>query len=469
MNHTVSSIRQQDDGSLATSSTTTMVIVLLIHVLFLHQWNSRKQRKDLLVSYSILVHKRQYYKLWLALLSHPPSSSSSSSSSSQTNNNNMMDWEQQQQQQQQQLPLEWRLPIRTLLGQAASWAYQSGFALLLYNSHLLWSCRALEGWYNYQQFQIIISLSPEVVGRPFQYARVLLALTTVALLVELRFSYILLQVCKRLGGPDAMTSSVMMIQLSSQEPTLAAPTSHNRMQQKIIRKPIGTLTGLTCALTAVFHYHFEYIPLQVLPFVDNRLLLLGFSVPVTLSLLLVFGVLGYLSYPSRTLGPIVCGLASGVLWCLGVTTFLQDVYWGSSLAMFLVFLCALSLRASDNPTREPILDTHHHHHRRHHRTWVPCVDFVSWNRRGEQVREEYWDPLSRHVPHSEDSSNDDSDDDDSDDEDSMDSSSRLEDSDNDNNSDDLELAPLLLSSEQQGSSHHHYQTVRARRGASSGS
>jgi uncharacterized membrane protein (UPF0136 family) len=431
MNHTVSILRLEDKGE--STSTTTMVIVL-IHVLFLHQWNARKQRKDLLVSYSILVYKRQFYKLWLALLSHPPSGTTS------------MDWE--------QLPLEWRLRIRTLLGQVASWAYQSGFALLLYNSHLLWSCRALEGWYNYQQFH---NNTDEGVGRPFQYARVLLALTTIALLVELRFSYILLQVCKRLGGPDTMTS--VMIQF--QEPTMAPTTSHNRMQQKIIKRPIGTLTGLTCALTAVFHYHFEYIPIQVLPFVDNRLLLLGFSVPVTLSLLLVFGVLGYLSYPSRTLAPIVCGLASGVLWSLGVTTFLQDAYWGISWALFMVVLCALSLRASDNPTREPIImDTHH----QNHRTWIPCVDFVSWNRRGERVREDYWDTHSRHVPHSDDSSNDDDDDDDDDSDDSMDSS-QLDDSDNDN---DLELAPLL-SSEQQGNSHHHYQTVRARRGASSGS
>ena len=394
---------------------TSVLLIVILHLLFLYQWSGRKRRNEVLVSYRVLVAKRQYHKVWLAILSHPPAQNhhhplghpespamigfiggeTGRSGSFRNSNNNENNHPQQQH--------DIRSRITAKAREFGSWAYESGFALMLFNSHILWSCRSLEAYYNFNLSQShhgtnsseseTINVGSELPApaqnfsfqvHPLQYVRVMFALTGIALLMELRFSHLLLKISKRLSGSDSP---------ASQGPTdlnnsITLPTNggerrssnHNRIQKKILQRPIGTLTALTSGLVYVFRQHFEYIPLQVFPFIDNRWLLLGFKLPPPLTSFLCWFILAYLSYPSHPITSVVCGFLSGFLWGLGFTSFLQEPYWGNSIVIGYLLMCCMSIRASGYSERE-----------RNERnssppTWIPCIDFVSWNRRGEAIR-----------------------------------------------------------------------------------
>ena len=375
---------------------TSAVLVILLHFIFIHQWNVRK--RHVLVSYRAIVQQRQYHKLWLAILSHPagrgsqsPQSSESPTTTTAVALNSNVDQERrsdnQQQQQQQDIRTlmnnnveqegrsdnqqQQQQDIRTLITSMAMSAYHSGAALMLYNSHIVWSSRALEVFYNFSEFYQqqdgdSATVESKVIcsAHPLQYLRVLIALTTIALLIEFRFSYALLKISKKL-----MTTNMNGADEDHDG------TNYTHIQRKILKRPVGTLTSLSAALVVIFREQFEYVPLQVIPFVDNQWLLLGlFSIPASLTTILCLCILMGL-HPGT---PVICGFVSGSLWSIGLTTFAKEAYWGNSfIAVFLVLSC-ISIRASTIHDRQWTDWTSSS-------TWIPCVDFVAWNYRGQSL------------------------------------------------------------------------------------
>lgn len=455
-------------NAFSNQSRTSVLLVVFLHLLFLHQWNIRKRRKDLLVSYRIIVQKRQYHKLGLGLLSHPPiqnkrqrgSAQTESSAGTRIGDEGRTDNQQQQQQ-------DIRSHIIAVAKQIVIWAYQSGAALMLYNSHMVWSCRSLEVFYNFSEFQL--GGGPDVMtiysAHPFQYARVLFALTAVAMLIELRFAHMLLRISRKLSI-STDSSTIPTTSMDNDTSSDHDGTNHSRIQKKIAVRPIGTLTALSSALLILFREQFEYVPLQVLPFLDNRWLLLGISLPGSVTTIFCLCILAYLSYPNHPGTSVVCGVLSGMLWSAGLTSFAQEPYWGNSLIAVYVLVCCLSVRASgihDRQWTDRIASS----------TWLPCIDFVSWNRRGQHLRgggngAEEWDrnsisSLNRTSNENSSSFNDDDSSDDSSDVSSdqdglygrIPSNFGESFDENDETGDDIEM-PLLESGRAQ--------TVRSRRG-----
>ena len=127
-------------------TSTTTILLLLIHIIFIYQVLKGYPRKKVLVSYTILTRKRQWYKALPALLSHPPTRESSQNHSRQRNDNS-----------------GWGLIIN-MFHRIQDWYRSSifsngrrlsGLPLMFYNSFVMWNCRALEplmGSYQYFRF-----------------------------------------------------------------------------------------------------------------------------------------------------------------------------------------------------------------------------------------------------------------------------------------------------------------------------
>jgi hypothetical protein len=252
--------------SVQTGYPTTLFLILVVHLLFLYQWNARRSRKQVLASYRILVQKKQFHRIWVALLSHPPLHVGRSRSSRHEyqselapsnpqssiamgdadadahhnhmhmhNNNSSSD--------------NIRLVYSTALEQIRTKVvptlepllrgHASGLPLLLYNSHILWSCRALER--NYQD-------------DAFHYARVLLVLAFLTVAVELSASHVLLQSPVMSRAP----------QFQSIQPDQTADAIH-RIRKQLLHRTMGTLTVVSTAVLLIFRSEFMYVPLQILP------------------------------------------------------------------------------------------------------------------------------------------------------------------------------------------------------------
>lgn len=125
--------------------TTTTMLLFMIHIIFIHQVIVKRPRKSTLVSFQILVIKKQYYRALPSLLSHPPTRASSSQNHSTTMNRESSSFGR----------------IRNLVRHIRNWYLSSvfspgrilsGLPLMFYNAFVLWNCRALEplvGSYSY--------------------------------------------------------------------------------------------------------------------------------------------------------------------------------------------------------------------------------------------------------------------------------------------------------------------------------
>ena len=245
----------------------------------------------------------------------------------------------------------------------------SGLPLLFYNAHILWSCRALE-----------MELEETT---PWGYARLLLGLTMVGVATELYVTHYLLQV---LEYRNHATSTPIMIAMTSrnrrrrrrrrsrQQSTILA--QHH--DQVLTHRTMGSLTLTTCALLLVFRYRFPHAALQVLPLLSStRIPLLddpGFSYLLSTSLLAV------LSFGTHPVTAILCGTFSGWLWGVGITSFIcQEGYWASGMLAMYGVMCLLSLKVSGS-------------------RWIPCIDSVGWDSRGNIILEEPAVPLEFRNP-----------------------------------------------------------------------
>ena len=302
------------DASLSPASyPTTLSVILLMHILFLNQWNSRIRRKRVLASYRVIIRQRKFYRLWIALLSHPPVADERYHAN-------------------EFIPLEETIPqeatthdvitrLRTLQQQFVSISTKgswSGFPLLLYNSHILWSCRALEGRYGSLYVYVLLSLAALAVALELLIYRRVLDGTRAALAV---------------GYEDISLPTERILEI----------------QEGVQKRPLGSLTVLTTALLLVFSVQFPYVPIQILPWIGN----LFISDP-GVSLLLSLGILTYLSHQTHSVFGVVFGIVASSLWNFMGLDFLGDAYWGRWMALMLLTMTMLSLHE-----------------------WLPCVDRVS--------------------------------------------------------------------------------------------
>jgi hypothetical protein len=311
---------------------TTIGLIVLLHVVFLFQWNKRKTRRNVLATYHQLVRRKQFHRSIVAVVSHPPADPLTLRERS-TLAIDMGDSSQYGGR-----PGRLRNGCKSLVEflQPVSFGHLSGLPLLTYNSHLLWSCRALE------------ALCPS----PYYYARFLVALTIVACLCELRITDNLLQT----------TRAVMMgmrIGLGGGG-GISAPTQADAQRRTLLHRTMGTPTMLTSALLLVNYFCFPYVAIPILPFLP-----VSRRVHVSLSYFTCFTLLLALSWKSHPVTSVMCGTFSGFLWVSGITSFFGDVYWGTVMIVWLVFACLLSLRGTPQLA-----------------AWVPCIDYVAWDARG---------------------------------------------------------------------------------------
>jgi hypothetical protein len=248
----------------------------------------------------------------------------------------------------------------------------SGLPLLAFCSHILWQCRALEELFNNYEGSVIgravednvdgieeiqtIAIrvqkadedasSSRMVPDDYAYFRMLVTLSLTALLLELGY----------------LRSTLRRI-----DQTIDYDNSRNSPRNLLRRRSMGSLGSLCAALLSVYDSHFPYTHVPVVPFV--RLSFISNSV---FSHTFLIFILFLLCHRMHSLMSVVCGLFSGALWSLQITSFLATKYWGDRMLWALFIAILFSLKA--NTTYSRLLST-----------VIPCLDHVAWNRDGEIV------------------------------------------------------------------------------------
>ena len=304
---------------------TTIGLIILLHLVFIYQWNKRSSRRDVLTSYDKLVNKKQIHSAVVAVVSHPPADSSFLSRERMVS-----------------LAIEMGDSNTTETGSVGrlrnkcksfieclhpvTYGHLSGLPLLTYNSHLLWSCRALEA----------------ICPSSWYYARFLVVLAFISFLLELRFTHNLLQTSRAFVG----------LNMHPGTPSV----SESRRYAK--HRTMGTPTMLSAAILLIYYCCFPFVSIPILPFlpVSRRM-------DVSLSYFMCYTLLTALSWKSHPLTCVLFGILSGFLWVLGVTSFLGEVYWSACIIAGIVIASLLSLRVS-------------------HGGWLPWIDYVAWDERG---------------------------------------------------------------------------------------
>ena len=294
---------------------TTVLFILVLHVLFLYQFNKKRRRNQVTTNYHHLVQRKRFYQLWIAALSHPPLPSSyncncSCASLSWLGAANPLQQHYRNRQGRQYLEILQNV-FKSLV--AACQGPFAGMVLMLYNSHILWSVRALEREANSQ------------LG-PLSYARALLALTSCSLLLELGIFHAVLR---------------GLLRLNRQNPGLQSQQAE--LRRKFTHQAVGTCTSLAGALIIVFNETFQRVPIAIMPILPNPRLFLqpGWSVLFSLA------VLSFLS--SNAQGGklrVLCGIWIGLFWSTGLLSFLADAYWGNWWMAWLAIATLTSYKAN---------------------------------------------------------------------------------------------------------------------------
>jgi hypothetical protein len=337
---------------------TTFFLIVVVHLLFLYQWNARRSRKQVLASYRMLVQKKQFHRIWLALLSHPPIHVGRSRSSPQhqysptnlqlsidmgdadanvhnnsTSNISTSDIQLFYSNAMERIQYKVGPLLEPLLR-----GHASGLPLLLYNSHILWSCRALER--NYQ----------DDAGH---YGRLLIVLAALAVAIELILSDRLLR--------SPVMSRAPRFQSIQPDPTADAI---QRIRKQLLHRTMGTLTVVSTAILLIFRSELRHVPLQILPCFPNLFFLNDPSWTCTICIM----VLLWLSRGSHSGFGVLSGSVVGMIWSTGLLTFMAEEHWGNGLLVWLMLLSLLSLKADPQWA-----------------AWVPCIDHIAWDRNGRLV------------------------------------------------------------------------------------
>jgi hypothetical protein len=334
---------------------TTLSLILLAHFIFLHQWNKRKSIRDVMVSYRTVVQKRQYHRAVLAILSHPSAADvmSTTSDPSLMDRNENSDVAASSFLQVMMGNSEGALFLPTRMAHLGRFlvlffkrlqpalhpfihGQLSGLPIFFYNSHLLWSCRALEPSFD----------------TSWSYARVLLGLALIGVLLELRVTHNLLR-----------NISSIYIAYQAADPTTAR--SILQTQQTLLNQGMGTLTVLTSGVLVLFHSTFPHIPIQLFPCMNSTVRWWWNPFMSFWCGLCVLTTLSWKFHPVRS---VLYGTLSGCLWSSGLLSFLGESYWGNSMIIFVTLLCLLSMKADTSDSRWV--------------DWLPCIGYVGWDHRG---------------------------------------------------------------------------------------
>jgi hypothetical protein len=351
----------------------TTALLLVVHILYAKQiWKRKLSRRNFLVNYNRLVQRKHYHMAIGALLGHAPTKAGNSSNSNSNESSTLADSRQETsairdrdrtsiQHGNDQLIQNHHSGPYSLLSRilpVLSRVYSEyapgivgpfgadGLPLLFYCAHILWSCRALE----------------VVFGSGWDYARVLWALTWTGLAMDLGFTYALLNMLRDMhyatSAPFAMGASLWTTSSNGARPIA------RQVERVLVQRSIGSLTTTTCAVLFVFRDHF-HVPIPVIPFLPTEWPILG--IPIV-SHILVVGILLALSHPIHPVAGVSCGSLAGLLWVSGWTNFLADPYWSNGSITAYVVLCLLAFKANNT-------------------FYLPCIDYVAWDSRGEMVQE----------------------------------------------------------------------------------
>lgn len=305
--------------------TATTALLVLVHVIYVTQFVTRKlSRRRLLVNYHRLVQKKCYHMGIRAVLSHAPTKPNSREATHISS-----------------VPYV-RNFTSALLGPFAPGKPLSGLPLLFYCTHILWSCRALE----------------VVFGSGGNYARVLWTLTWTGFVIDLGFTYAVLEMLREMNYATSLPFT-MGANFWNTSPDSNRPVAR-RVQRALVRRSMGSLTMTAGAVLCVFRGHFD-VPIPVLPFISTELPMLGIplvSYLITLALLLVF------SQPIHPISGVTFGTCVGLLWKSGFTSFLAEPYWNMGSMIVYAVLCIMGLKANNV-------------------SYLPCIDHISWNSRGD--------------------------------------------------------------------------------------
>jgi hypothetical protein len=311
---------------------TTFGFILLLYIVYFYQFNARKNMKQVLTSYHRVVRRKRFHQLCLASLSHPPfpPTYSFTLSNISTNTTSLFDDGNNN----YGLYLRQRALQSLQSSIAACRGPWAGFLLLVYNSHILWTVRALE-----------TTINEGHGSSSLAYLRTLIALTSCCHILELALYHRVVRVL------DRMPSMVTMFRTNMVTKRLFLHIS------------IGTCTGTTTALAVIFNHTYPQVFLPILPWLRYYHPWLIFS---DWSLLWILIALCVLATNAKTgLLKCLCGFWVGFWWATGWISFLADAYWGSWWILWLVLATVLSCKAS-------VVG----------RDVIPCIDSVAWNERG---------------------------------------------------------------------------------------
>lgn len=327
---------------------TTVWVITMMHFVYLYQF-LRMPRRNVMVTYRSIIYHKKFHRVWVALLSHPPPRLPQSSESeaflegdSQAFSTTAVAMGGPDSQTSWQRGGILQQTRRNLL----HWGYlqwqrfaTSGLPLLLYNSHILWSCRALEELYNEDE--------------SWKFARCGLSLVTLALSLELSLSHVIVQATIR--RQQQLEQPSMEGGFGEVQPNLDLTEGFlEDLRTRAEKRAIGTMTSLAAAVLVLFRFRYPQIPLAVLPFFTDRLLT---KFP-GISFLLCIGMLGFLSRFSSPLG-VFSGAMAGVLWAGFRLDSLANASNGNWLVLAVLLLTIMSLKG-----RYPSL--------------LPCIEYVSW-------------------------------------------------------------------------------------------
>jgi len=251
----------------------------------------------------------------------------------------------------------------------------SGLPLLTFASHILWQCRALEELYDEHDGKLILGVTDNLNvsqfagigtaatkiqtagyahnidehlssldGDGYAYFRVLVALAFTSILLELSLLRSILRRIDQVVDFDGYRTTP---------------------SQLLSQRAMCSIASLSTALLGVYDSHFPHVPPSVLPFVR-----VSFLSSSGFSLIFSILILAILTHRIHPVTSIISGLLSGSLWTLGLTSFLGTRYWGNVMLFSLAFGMLLSLKAQP-------------HYSTYLEMFVPCIDYVAWDREGE--------------------------------------------------------------------------------------
>lgn len=278
---------------------------------------------------------------------------------------------------------------------AATVAGGKSLLLLLYNAHILWSCRALERHYSIATAASNGSSSNDsdntVNHSPLQYLRVVVSVGVWETLLEIGLSRYFLRALSPSTTPDppsdtaAATDTTSASSLHSLQPEQSATYDSPLMRslrKKIRHRTMGvSLSMLSTAVLMIYRFQFPHVGTPVLPWLPlgDRWLHLN---PI-LSHLTVLFLLHHISVaatgdPATVWVALGCGNFVGMLWGAGWLDCFAEAYWGNGVLLVAVALTVLSLKA-----RSP------------YAAYLLWIDRVGWNERGNVLL--YDSSLDRYV------------------------------------------------------------------------